>query len=323
MDWTVRAPGSQRRARLLVVGDEFVMGYRQQGQWNWLIATAFVLGKVGSGLFVVSFLTQFPAGMLLGWLVGTFGKGAAHLAYLGKPLRFWRAVMHPRTSWLARGLWAMGAFGLFGLLTGLNAAGAPPGQRLSGPWLAAAAIALLAALFMMVYDGFVLAASPSMALWNTPLMPLIAFFYALLGGITFTVVLAVGLDAQLVWAWSGAGIGVGPLESAEVGLVVLNFLIVVSWLSVMFGSTERTKRAVEVLLSMYRVPFFSGVVLVGFMGTALLAFLFALVENVQLLIGVALADVIGHYLLFYLILKAGLFAPPIMRRAVHRGRDRR
>lgn len=173
---------------------------------------------------------------------------------------------------------------------------------------------------MMVYDGFVLAASPSMALWNTPLMPLIAFFYALLGGITFTVVLAVLLDANLVWVWSGASIGVGLLEGAEVGLVVLNFLIVASWLSIMFGSTERTKRAVEVLLSMYRVAFFTGVVLVGLMGTALLAFLFALVHNVHLLIGVALADVIGNYLLFSLILKAGLFAPPILRRVVHRGR---
>lgn len=304
-----------RLERPLVVGDEFVMGYRQQGQWNWLIATAFLLGKIGSGLFVVSFLTQLPAGMLLGWLVGTGGKGIAHLAYLGKPLRFWRALRRPGSSWLARGMWAMLVFGVCGLPTVLRALGWPPGERLAGPWLGLGLVALLAALVLMTYDGFVLAASPAMALWNTPLMPVIAFFYALLGGVTFTVVLAVGLEAPLAWAWSGAPLAAGQLEAAEIGLALLNLLIVLSWLSVMASSTERARRAVQVLVAMYRLPFFLGVVVIGMMGTALLALAFALAENPQLLIGVALADVIGHYLLFYLVLKAGLFAPPLLRRA--------
>lgn len=292
-----------------MVGNEFVIGHRQQNQWNWLIVTAFMLGKVGSGLFLVSLVTQFPLGMLIGWIVGSGGKGAAHLAYLGKPARFWRALAHPQTSWLSRGLWGMVVYTAFGFF-----AWAPffawldwiPLRVGSAPWVGVAVLAVLAAFIMMTYDGFVMVAARGMALWNTAVLPVIALFYALLGGVTFRVVLGV---------WSASDVETGFLETAELLLLALNFLLVVTFSVTMFSLTERAKRAVEVLVYMYGWPFFVGVFVIGLMTTALLVLAFSATRNANLLVAVAVSDAVGHYLLFYVLLKGGLFAPPLPRRA--------
>ncbi|MBI2916873.1 MAG: polysulfide reductase NrfD [Chloroflexi bacterium] len=283
--------------RVLLAGDQFVVGYRAQRQWNWLIATAFLLGKLGGGLFLVALLVDFPAGAWLGLLIGVVGKGTAHLAYLGKPARFWRAMLHPQTSWLSRGLYFMGAFAVFGAITLLLDKG-------STAWEVARALALLSAALMMIYDGFVLSASPGLALWSTPLMPVLAFSYALLGGVTLSIVFGNWLDAANA---------VASLDNLELGLLGLNLVIVVSFIYVMFSSTPRSRRAVEVLARNYTVPFFVGVFGVGIMATALLALWFTRTDNATILTGVALGDVTGHYLLFYLLLKAGLYAPMLPR----------
>lgn len=295
--------------RPLIVGDEFVVGHRQQSQWNWLIVTAFLLGKIGSGLFLVSLLTQFPLGMLVGWVLGTAGKGAAHMAYLGKPARFWRAFAHPQSSWLSRGLWGMAAYTVFGLLTWVHFFASPdwiPFRDASTLWTGVAVLAVVSALVMMTYDGFAMVAARGMALWNAAALPVIAFFYALLGGVTFRVTLGV---------WSTANVETAFLESAELLLLALNCLLVATFFLTMFSLTERAKRAVQVLIHMYGWPFFIGVFVIGLMTTALLVLAFTATRNADLLAAVAISDVVGHYLLFYVLLKGGLFAPPLSRRA--------
>lgn len=281
--------------RSLLVGKTFAVGYRAQSQWNWLIATAFLLGKLGAGLFAVALLTGFPVGAWLGLAIAVIGKGAAHLAYLGKPLRAWRMLAHPQTSWIARGLWAMVVFAVFGALALLLPGGGGP---------VVTGIALAAALVVMVYDGFVLAASPAMALWHTALLPVLAFCYSLLGGVTLHLTLSV---------LTGAGPQPAYLELTELALFGLNLLVLAVYLGSMRTSTAAARRAVQVLVTQYRLPFFGGVILVGLMATAVLSLLFATTQQPALLALVALGDVTGHYLLFYLVLKVGLFPPTILR----------
>ena len=291
----------------LTVDKAFVMGYRAQTQWNWLIATAFLLGKLGAGLFAVALLTTFYDAALLGLFIAVIGKGAAHLAYLGKPLRCWRMLAHPQTSWISRGLWAMMVLSMFGLM-----ALAPffwwlqwiPLANGSAAWQGVWTITLLAALVVMVYDGFVMATSPAMALWHTALLPVLAFCYALLGGVTLHLTLSV---------WSGARPESAFLELTGFALFALNLLILATYLGTMLNSSAAARRGVQVLLSQYRLPFFGGVILVGLMATAVLSLLFAATQEPWLLVLVALGDVTGHYLLFYLLLKAGLFPPTILR----------
>ena len=113
----------------LIEGNQFVAGFRQQTEWAGLIASAFFFGKVGSGLFMVSVFTQSRLGMLLGLLIVLGGKGGAHMLYLGKPLRFWRGMSRPGTSWVSRGFWAM----TFMLVFGFSALPLPEGSPLFMP----------------------------------------------------------------------------------------------------------------------------------------------------------------------------------------------
>ena len=43
-----------------------------------------------------------------------YTRGGFHLAYLGKPFRFWRMLLKPQTSWMARGFIFMLLFIVFG-----------------------------------------------------------------------------------------------------------------------------------------------------------------------------------------------------------------
>ena len=99
--------------------DTFEVGYNPQKEWAWLITTAFFLGEVGAGLFLVSLFLPGKVGLIsavLGWLIVTVGKNTAHVLYLGKPLRFWRMIFRPQTSWITRGVYATGALMGFGFL---------------------------------------------------------------------------------------------------------------------------------------------------------------------------------------------------------------
>ena len=88
-----------------IVGDELVDGFRFQTEWAWLIAIAFFLGGIGAGLFLVSVFFKFKLAALLGLFIVAFGKGGAHLLYLGHPLRAWRVILKPG-SYMVCGGWA-------------------------------------------------------------------------------------------------------------------------------------------------------------------------------------------------------------------------
>ena len=72
----------------------------QRGILLWL---AMYAGGLGGGLYLVSLYFNSFIGMLVSLLIVAGLKGGFHFAYLGKPLRFWRIMFRPRTSWLTRG----------------------------------------------------------------------------------------------------------------------------------------------------------------------------------------------------------------------------
>lgn len=285
-----------------VVGDEFVLGYRSQNEWQGLIATAFFLGKIGAGLFLVSMLIQFAAGALVGLLIAVVGKGIAHLLYLGRPERFWRAFANPGSSWISRGLIGMLVFAVFGFIHIMPLYGWLELGTGTGLWWAIAIIAGLAAFIVMVYDGFVLAASPAIPLWNTSLMPILCFFYALLGGTTLTIFLIYFLGQDLA--------GAALLKNIEIWLLVINFIIVVTFLLTMNKSTSAGREAIKQLVTGQLAGLFIGaVVVVGLVVTFLLTLYFTANESMAVLFWIALADLVGHYFIFYLLLRAGLYTP--------------
>lgn len=290
------------RAQALARG-AFVVGYNAQTEWAWLIATAFFLGKIGGGLFTISLFLDYNVGMLIGILIVAIGKSAAHLLYLGRWERFWRAALKPGSSWISRGLIAMGIFTVFGFLYVAPAFGLPLFAKGSAAWEAVRAIALASAFVVMIYDGFVMSASPSIPLWNTSVLPVLCLSYSLLGGTSLSLAL-LGL--------SGPALTASALETMEIGLIVANIVIVGSYVSTMYTSTSAARQAVLMLVTgKYAAHFLGGAIFVGLIVSLLLALFFLSTHVVLILLLVAIADLIGHFSIFFLLLRAGLFAPVV------------
>ena len=282
--------------------DAFVVGCNPQTEWAWLVATAFFLGKIGGGLFTVSLFLDSGPGMLLGILIVAIGKSGAHLLYLGRWERFWRAASRPGTSWISRGLIAMGVFTVFGLFYVSPAFGVPIMGKGSAIWELTRAIVLASAFVVMIYDGFVMSASPSIPLWNTSVLPVLCLSYSLLGGAT--------LSLALLGATFSPGLGANMLETMEIGLIAANIVIVGCYVSTMYNSTSAGRQAMMTLITgRYAVQFLGGAIFVGLILSLLLALFFLSTHVVLILALVAAADLIGHFSIFFLLLRAGLFAP--------------
>ena len=109
-----------RTARQWMVTHEWMVKPMAQTEWiegkGLLVWLAEVFSALGTGLYLVSLffglkeefaLTAFWAG-IFGWVMIALFKLPLHLAYLGKPLRFWKSFPPFsnawKTSWFARGI---------------------------------------------------------------------------------------------------------------------------------------------------------------------------------------------------------------------------
>lgn len=283
--------------RLLIGGHQFLIGYQQQQEWAWLITTAFFLGGVGGGLFVISFFSDFRLGALIGLLAVGVGKTAAHLLYLGKPLRFLRAGLRWRTSWISRGIIGMTAFCALGAV---YVAPYIDSSLVSNGVAHAFGIAALPfAFFMMFYDGFVLKASKGIAFWDSYMMPVLLLCYATLGGVTVTLALEVlaneATSKRLEW------VGIALLV---VNLVLIGFYVVSA--RVRGAASELAAR----LLRQERLGrVFLLAIAVGFGCTLVLAAVSLATHSGATMTAAALTDLFGHFFVLFAILRVGIHAP--------------
>ena len=287
---------------LLIAPHRFAVGYHRQSFWNWLIGTAFFLGGLGGGLFLVSLLTGHVAGMIAGFLIVVVGKNTAHLLFLGRPERFLAAARRPDRSWIARGIWAMGAFMVTGSVTILLQAHAPFLHLSAFAGNAFFTLATLSALFIACYDGFLMRSSAGVAFWRTLLLPLLLFMYASLGGITLSLTIR-----ELRGEVPPAG-----LESLEHGLLVANFVILAIYFYRMSRSLPAARATLgEWLRGTYSRAFFGLVLLVGLVATLLLSLLHSTLQTSVLVVLIAACELVGDFAMMMLMLKSGLFGQHI------------
>jgi formate-dependent nitrite reductase membrane component NrfD len=270
--------------QFVIARHRFAYGNYRQEWWSWLIGSAFFFGEIGAGLFVVSLLTDQWLGMLIGFLVVSVGKNGAHLLYLGRPERFWRAAMRPDRSWIARGIWATGIFMASGFLVLFPQALAPvwtPGDQLLQ---VAAVVAGVAAFFIMFYDGFVMNSSPAIPFWHSQLLPVLCLSYAALGGATLglTLMKLQGLEIPAL------------LINAEYFLLVFNLLLLGFYLFHMSKLRPAARESVRLIVGLFGV------------------FMFSVAQNwIQwtTLIGlVSVCELTGSFALLMVLLKSGLLS---------------
>jgi len=275
--------------------EEWIKG---RGLWLWL---AFVFGGMGGGLYLVSLYFGNTVGLVMGWLVVVALKGGAHLAYLGRPKRFWRAASGWRTSWISRGILFVFGFGLFGavqiapaVLDGLPWSGEAPIIR---------GLAALFALLVMVYPGFTMSYVSAIPFWNNALLPLLFLTYGFLGGI--------GLFLPLAF-FGGEGEGtVAALEtSLRIALLVSAFLLGLYLISVSYSSAAARESLGALLRGSLAGPFYLGVLMCGIVLPLTVSWLSLVVGLTWPLLFVGmLGELIGSFALRYCLLRAGIYAP--------------
>lgn len=285
---------------IVIAPHRFAFGFFRQAWWNWLIGTAFFLGEIGAGLFLVSVLTGHWWGMAIGYLIVVAGKNTAHLLYLGRPERFWRAAMRPDRSWIARGIWATGVFMVTGFLVlfpGFLDTYWPLGEQ-SRPLIPL--LAGFSALFIMFYDGFVMKASRSIPFWQTHLLPVLCLTYASLAGTTLALTLRELRGEEVP----------GFLVSAEYALLVVNLFLLGLYLFRMSHWMPAARASVRLLLhGAYAFAFVGLVLLLGLVGTLFFSMMHVWVHWKWLVVVIAASELTGDFALLMVLLKSGLYSP--------------
>ena len=289
-----------------IVGDSFALGYRFQRYWTTSMASAFFFGELGAGLFIVSMFYGVVPGMIGGLVATGILKAYFHLAHMGVPMNSWRAIMRPDRAWISRGMIAIAVFVVFGgahvlLQVGgvfnleFGTVGGALGQAIK-------IIAVLAALGVMLYHGFLISHSSAISLWSTGLMPVVSIVYALLGGAALTAVLG--------WGALAGDVPDGMLSLPALTLVLLAVVTVVlfSWIYAALNGSPGARVSMNLLLKgAFAKSFVTLVIGVG-LALPLLLLLWAPATYTTSLI-VAAAVLVGYYAFRVFIFKAGVYDP--------------
>jgi sulfite dehydrogenase (quinone) subunit SoeC len=283
---------------------QWMVNYTRQSEWidkrGLFLWIAFYTGGLGGGLYLVSLYFNSLWGMLIGWIIVSIIKGGTHFVFLGKPQRFWRIMMHPQTSWLARGFLMVVGFAGAGLIQLLIS-----WQWPGSPWeIVFKVLAGVFAFGVSIYTGFVLKAVKGVPFWNSWLLPVLFIMCGVLGGFGLSVAISL----------AGGGI---ELASAELGsriLLIINILLIGLYLLLASKREEIGKRTVlEQLRGENALVFWGGIVVLGIVIPAVIS-LFSLiageVSSILLIAGVVF-EVIGGMSLRYVVLKGGAYKPLI------------
>ena len=281
---------------------EWMINYTRQTEWidrrGIFLWIAFYAGGLGGGLYLVSLYFNSLWGMFLSWLIIAVIKGGAHLIYLGKPLRFWRIVFRPGSSWLARGIIFLLSFVGFAVIQ-LALTFWLPGTGVETVFKVLAGISALA---VTVYTGFVLNTVKAVPFWNSTLLPLLFVLCGILGGFGLSVI--IGLN--------GGDVNIAAAEIGSRWLLVINALLIVFYLWTAANRETTGKMSVMEQMRGNLAPvFWIGIVALGIIIPLIIAFSSYFVGEVSsalLVTGVA-CEVIGGLALRYCVLKAGAYKP--------------
>ena len=277
-----------------------------QGILLWL---AMFFG-LGAGLYLVAlFFTSFR-GMLIGWLIVIFGFGGCHLAFLGRPLRFWRMFLRPQTSWISRGLIFATIFISAGaiqmaLICQQVATVAPSAAIVQSVF---GVIAGIFAFLVAIYTGFVMNYVRAIPFWNNALLPVLVVSSEVLGGFGIALAIALTIDPAL-------GTNIASLElGIRILLTLVAILIAVYMLSTTYGLTG-SKEAVMALIrgpKNFSIPFWVFLVVIGMIIPLVIAWYPWGEEATHPLLFTAIAcEFIGGLSLRYSLLRGGIYTPLI------------
>ena len=279
--------------------------YVTQKKWiegrGMFIAYAFFLGGISGGLYLVSLFFDNLVGMFTSWLLALM-MGICYTIHLTKPIRAWRMISRPWTSWISRGFMFISLFILFVMI-----------QIILSYWFSGSAwevifkvLGGIAAFAQAIYTGFVLSYVNAIKFWNSALIPVLFIICALLGGAG--ILLGINLG--------GSGTDVKVLEDIIRILLIIYAVVLIVYLWNSIYTDQTAKHSVISMIKGNNAPIFlAGVILLGIIVPLAisLASYAANIESSALLYIAISGEIIGGFSLRYSILKAGIYSPVVNR----------
>jgi formate-dependent nitrite reductase membrane component NrfD len=276
---------------------------RPQREWierqGLLLIVGHFLSGVAAGTWLFSLIFGFHRGLAVAYLIAAL-SGVAHLAFLGRPARFWK-MWHARSSWIARGFVGLALFLAGGALYLIPIFfSAAPWQ--SGSLIAQAGyyLALAGMILLLLYKGFVYSSSKGVPFWTSPILPALYLAYALRGGAAALLV---------IFSLNGVDLDASALGLLELWIGVSAAVMMLFYLGVMSGSNPIEQYSVrELLRGRAAVSFYVGTLLIG-LGVPIGIGLVGLRSPLSLaaVATIGLASVVGDFFVKYSIAKAGIY----------------
>lgn len=301
--------------------ESLVMESKPQTIWGVPHSIWFFSMGIGGALFLNRALFGIDLGRVFGLIVADVLSmvlisfaGLVLISDLGKPFRFLRALMNPRTSWISIGAICDFVFlildGLW-LIADLEMGGQRPLAGL--PWAGNSPLGIIfqmvagvAAFIVIIYPGLVLAYSPSIPFWNTTLIPLqfLIFAFANAVGIALIFAFLVEVPRMLLTTWA----------VAEVLLLAVALLLFLAHLLNGAYSHPAAKVSVNRLIKGdLRLFFVWGALVGGLLIPLFLGIYGSLWANpgagILLLALSGLISLPGNWFSKYAVIKAGTYAP--------------
>jgi formate-dependent nitrite reductase membrane component NrfD len=305
--------------RQWMVTHEWMVKPMHQREWierrGWMIWIAETFTSLGTGLYLVSLFMNNWVGMVIGWLIVMFLKLPIHLAYFGKPLRFYR-TMPPfsnawKTSWFARGILFAVFFGTFAFIqlvighpfiAGLLGAAAPP------LYWTFAVLAAFAALGVGIYGGFIMSYVKGIPFWNSGMIPIIFIIAGVADGFGLIMGVALGGAGNLEL--------IANAENWSRIFLITNALIITTLLITANYTSEIAKLSVkEIIVGRVAVAFWLFTVGLGIIIPFFVSIysLFAGEATAIILILAIASHTLGAFGLKYCLLKVGIYRPLLPR----------
>jgi formate-dependent nitrite reductase membrane component NrfD len=233
--------------------------------------------------------------MFIAWLLA-MAAGVTDMAHLSKPMRFWRMISKPGSSWISRGFILIWLF-LGAAMIQLAISQWAPGNAWENVFKV---IAGILAFGVAIYSGFALGFVGAIKIWNTGLVPILYVISGLTDGLA--VVMLVGLngaDLSRIANYMLAGL-----------IAYAVFVAIYFWVAT-YGSVTARDSAVRVLKGPIAPAFWIGVVVLGILLPIALVAPFSLAHDVSsaMFAVAAVCTILGGVALRYVILKAGMYTP--------------
>jgi formate-dependent nitrite reductase membrane component NrfD len=294
-----------------------------QAVWRWKIAAYLFLAGTGAGAVIVGVVGDFMGYAIPAKIAIAFGIPAVAVSTLflimdlGHPAKFFRAMLHPGTSWISRGFFIVSALIVSGGLTVILWVW-PFGSVLAvnqGLRTALEVIALVLAVATCIYTGILIGIVVSRPFWNNPLLPILFLISAVSTGIGAVFFITPIVSSVLGIASPKTAEFVTRLESADMILIIVEAMAIYLYLTLVF---DRAPEAASLLLTgkLSRL-FWGGFLVVGLAVPMVIEYFASMMhEGVSQSLLTLVAGVlvlIGGFLMRLLILAAGIRSPLILR----------